>query len=199
MQVSYPTSISVVEGSHPEVFAANGSHGIWGASGKFEYSRVVIASSFIFFCDISRLAFELGLVTVNAQIPTTEADFDVFFGSMFELQPWPCRFPSLADFTSRGIGWRLWYNLVFVDASNSLNGTDLQWLNFQGRWGNDEGLSCGNIFLYGSYCGVTKAPFGPALSGSEFTSLSGNCEVAAPVATTTTSPTEEDLKVSMIC
>ena len=86
MEVPYPKAVSIVEGSHPELFAANGSHGIWGASGKFEYSR----------------------------------------------------YPSLADFTSRGIGWRLRYNLVFVDPSDSFSGTDLQWLDFRGRWGNDE-------------------------------------------------------------
>ena len=42
MHVPYPRAVSIVEGSHPEVFAANGSHGIWGDSGKFEYSRVAI-------------------------------------------------------------------------------------------------------------------------------------------------------------
>ena len=42
MHVPYPRAVSIVEGSHPEVFAANGSHGIWGDSGKFEYSRLAI-------------------------------------------------------------------------------------------------------------------------------------------------------------
>ena len=74
-----------------QVFAANGSHGVWGDAGKFEYSRQ----------------------------------------------------PNLADFTSRGIGWRLWYNLVYIDArspAGAFSGTDLQWLDFQGRWGNNERL-----------------------------------------------------------
>ena len=80
---------------------------------------------------------------------------------------------------------------VFVDASDSFNGTALQWLNFEGRWGNDERLSCGNVFLrwWGHFCGVTEAPFGPSLSGTEFASLPGDCEDAASVATTTTSTT----------
>ena len=75
-----------MEGKHPEVFAANGSHGVWGGSGKFQYSSS----------------------------------------------------PDLSDFTSRGIAWRLWFDLVYAEAGGNFSGTDLQWLDFQGRWGNDE-------------------------------------------------------------
>ena len=31
--VEYPETVYLVEGSHPEVFSSNGSHGTWGAEG----------------------------------------------------------------------------------------------------------------------------------------------------------------------
>jgi hypothetical protein len=32
--VEYPEQIQLVEGTHPEVFSANGSHGTWGGPGN---------------------------------------------------------------------------------------------------------------------------------------------------------------------
>ena len=107
----------------PELFVANGSHGIWGGAGRFEYART----------------------------------------------------PRLFDATSRGFGWRTWLNLVMVDATAasfaSFAGTDLQWLNFNGRWGNDDELACESYLWYGRFCGVERAPFGPGVydaSGAGF-------------------------------
>ena len=33
--VIYPLTVNLVEGLHPELFVANGSHGIWGGAGRF--------------------------------------------------------------------------------------------------------------------------------------------------------------------
>ena len=118
--VIYPLTVNLVEGLHPELFVANGSHGIWGGAGRFEYART----------------------------------------------------PRLFDATSRGFGWRTWLNLVMVDATAaSFAGTDLQWLNFNGRWGNDDELACESYLWYGRFCGVERAPFGPGVydaSGARF-------------------------------
>ena len=106
--VPYSATVSLVEGTHPELFSANGSHGVWGDAGKFEYSNQ----------------------------------------------------PSLIDFTSRGVGWRLWFNLVYIDAraAGTFSGTDLQWADFQGRWGNDDRLvSIGEISPLPSQRDVKKA------------------------------------------
>ena len=37
--VFYPPTVTLTEGFHPELFIANGSHGIWGGVGMFEYAR----------------------------------------------------------------------------------------------------------------------------------------------------------------
>ena len=95
------------------MFSANGSHGVWGDAGKFEYSRQ----------------------------------------------------PSLIDFTSRGVGWRLWFNLVYIDArdAGTFSGTDLQWADFRGRWGNDDRLvsiaSCGGGSLHSLHKEMSKRRF----------------------------------------
>ena len=33
LPVVYPETVYLVEGTHPEVFSANGSHGVWAADG----------------------------------------------------------------------------------------------------------------------------------------------------------------------
>ena len=33
LPVVYPETVYLVEGTHPEVFSANGSHGVWAAEG----------------------------------------------------------------------------------------------------------------------------------------------------------------------
>jgi hypothetical protein len=45
----------------------------------------------------------------------------------------------LDDFCDRGEAWRLWDNLVFMDRSvpdDDYDGTEFQWINFRGVWGN---------------------------------------------------------------
>ena len=34
LAIEYPDTVYLVEGTHPEIFSANGSHGIWGQEGK---------------------------------------------------------------------------------------------------------------------------------------------------------------------
>lgn len=33
-RVNYPPIVNIIEGNHPEVFSANGSHGSWASEGK---------------------------------------------------------------------------------------------------------------------------------------------------------------------
>ena len=37
--ILYPLTVHLADGFHPELFVANGSHGIWGGPGRFEYAR----------------------------------------------------------------------------------------------------------------------------------------------------------------
>ena len=50
----------------------------------------------------------------------------------------------LEDYCDRGEAWRLWENMDFVDRNvedlSVYEGTDLQWMNFLGKWGNIEEL-----------------------------------------------------------
>ena len=41
-EIKYPQYIFMSEGNHMEVFAANGSHGVWSAEGKFNYFNLII-------------------------------------------------------------------------------------------------------------------------------------------------------------
>ena len=35
IEVEYPQTVNLVEGNHPEVFSANGSHGTWASEGTY--------------------------------------------------------------------------------------------------------------------------------------------------------------------
>ena len=37
LRIVYPQEVVLAEGTHPEVFSANGSHGTWGAEGQWWY------------------------------------------------------------------------------------------------------------------------------------------------------------------
>jgi hypothetical protein len=37
LPVVYPETVYLVDGTHPEVFSANGSHGVWAAEGQDFY------------------------------------------------------------------------------------------------------------------------------------------------------------------
>jgi hypothetical protein len=43
LPVDYPQTVNLVEGTHPEVFCANGSHGTWGAEGGKMGRSLVLA------------------------------------------------------------------------------------------------------------------------------------------------------------
>ncbi len=91
--VEYPQEVSLVEGNHPEVFTANGSHGTWGAEGEWGLVQFLFV--------------------------------DVF------------------DDCERGSALRAWLNPIYVDRNvdeAEFNGTDLQWVNFRGKFGNIQKL-----------------------------------------------------------
>lgn len=39
LKVEYPETVFLVNGSHPEVFSANGSHGIWAVEGGASFEK----------------------------------------------------------------------------------------------------------------------------------------------------------------
>ena len=41
LAVEYPEKVVLVEGTHPEAFVANGSHGLWGQEGKWTYINIL--------------------------------------------------------------------------------------------------------------------------------------------------------------
>merc|ERR1712037_67876 len=42
IEIDYPQTVYLVEGNHPEVFSANGSHGTWASEGVHTYFDIVI-------------------------------------------------------------------------------------------------------------------------------------------------------------
>ncbi|TRY68262.1 hypothetical protein TCAL_03822 [Tigriopus californicus] len=112
-RVTYPPTVNIVEGNHPVVFSANGSHGSWASEGKHTY-------------------------------------FNFFI--------------HLDDYCERGEAWRTWENLAFVDRGvpdEEYYGTDNQWVNFKGRWGNTDGLGCALEPIIG-ICGLDSGVRGPS-------------------------------------
>ena len=74
---------------------------------------------------------------------------------------------KLRDITERGEAWRTWENMEFVDRSDpeaSFEGTEFQWVDFDGRWGNVQKLGCELEFISGE-CGLMPAPTGPKKFG----------------------------------
>ncbi len=100
--IEYPQEVFLVEGNHPELFSANGSHGTWGAEGRWTY-------------------------------------FELLFVRLYE----EC---------DRGFPISGWENPTYIDRNideSEFDGTPLQWVNFQGDFGNQERL-VRTIFLNSS-------------------------------------------------
>ena len=45
IEVDYPQTVYLVEGNHPEVFSANGSHGTWASEGTFREHQMMTTHS----------------------------------------------------------------------------------------------------------------------------------------------------------
>ena len=39
--MDYPQTVYLVEGNHPEVFSANGSHGTWASEGRISNAEIM--------------------------------------------------------------------------------------------------------------------------------------------------------------
>ena len=74
---------------------------------------------------------------------------------------------KLRDVCERGEAWRTWENLELIDRSDpeaGFEGTEFQWVDFEGRWGNVQELGCELEFISGQ-CGLVPGPYGPAKFG----------------------------------
>ena len=48
IEVEYPQTVYLVEGNHPEVFSANGSHGTWASEGTYRERRMMTTQLVIY-------------------------------------------------------------------------------------------------------------------------------------------------------